>query len=97
MPLSIWEHEPPTVGLDLVGVDDADKHNLERCYKTETLPNQFLVKNTKKTCVVLDFDNINHPLVGPNLVDIDDVDGYVLESCCNSGNLLNELLVEKHI
>ena len=34
----------PLVELDLVGVDDADEHALERFDNNGTLPNRFLVK-----------------------------------------------------
>ena len=34
----------PLVGLNLVGVDDANGHALERSDNTRTHPNRFLVK-----------------------------------------------------
>ena len=44
----------PLVGLDLVGVDDADGHALEHSDNSRTLLNEFLLKNTNKTCATLD-------------------------------------------
>ena len=44
----------PLVGLDLVGVDDADGHVLEHSDNTRTLLNELLIKNTNKSCATLD-------------------------------------------
>ena len=43
----------PLVGLDLVGVDDADGRALEHSDITRTLLNELLIKNTNKTYATL--------------------------------------------
>ena len=65
----------PLVGLNLVGVDDADGRALEYSDITRTLLNELLIKKYKIKMSHTLFENLDYPLVGLDLVGVDDADG----------------------